>query len=77
MRLLLELLDLSIAGLSTVLKSPAIMTGQLERFEMEENKFCKKDGSSVFGPYRLPIVTGLLSIEMFMIIKRPSGSMNK
>jgi len=28
----------------------------------------------VFGPYKLPIVTGLLLMERFMIMKRPSGS---
>lgn len=57
MRLLPELLDLSIIGSRTVLKSPTIMTGQLERW--------KKDGSSVFdfGPYCLPIVIGLLLID--------------
>jgi len=74
MRLLPKLLHLSIVGSITVLKSPAIMTGQLEKFEIEEKKVWKKDGSSVFGPYKLPIVTGLLLMEMFMIMKRPSGS---
>lgn len=74
MRLLPKLLHLSIVGSRTVLKSPAIMTGQLEKFEIEEKKVWKKDGSSVFGPYKLPIVTGLLLMEMFMIMKRPSGS---
>ncbi len=37
-RLLPKLLDLSIVESRTALKSPAIMTGQLEKFEMEEKK---------------------------------------
>jgi hypothetical protein len=41
-RVLPELLNLSIVGSRTVLKSPAIMTGQLEKFEMVE-KQCLKE----------------------------------
>ena len=48
LHLLLEILVLSSDGSITVLKSPPIMTGQMEMFEME-GKIMKK-GSSVFGP---------------------------
>ena len=47
---LLLLADLSSDGSITVLKSPPIITGLLEKFEMEEKKVWKKAGLSKFGP---------------------------
>lgn len=56
-----------------MLKSLLLRLWSLKR-ERDEKKLSKNVGSSMFGPYILPVVTVLLIIVIFMMTNCPSGS---